>query len=251
MDQSAYSYYYIDADKDTELHFPEDKVKLMISMMEEFVDDLPKMIDGSMSPDLKINNPPPMEVLTQKRAINCGVQVLKFDENDQPLVFDTSVLIDQFKEYTSIDVPNAYAELKKRMPRAKRSGIAYINEYANYEVSKHFHGMLKSSKSLELIDTLRTVTVIIPYKITAPIQETVSFQHLEYSKEKEKELQLDLYKLLAIEWEPDPNLPITTAKMPEPGQYLILDFNSTKCLHWVDNKFNQNEYVCFLVEGEG
>lgn len=142
-------------------------------------------------------------------------------------------------------LPNAFEALDNTI-RGPIDGFALvlINSDSNYRAGAHFHPHSPIDKTKDS----RTVTVVVPYKVVEPSTSYVKFQYNDQSVDKISGLDMDIVRDNILRTEPDPDLPIQSIKMPDAGEYLLIDFNATKCFHWVDDNGCKNEYLCLVVE---
>jgi len=99
----------------------------------------------------------------------------------------------------------------------------------------HRHGGRRKENATELFDSMRCVTVVIPTNTYGP---STSYFWANYQDEVPHDPTDQTIKGH-----------IQKIKMPDPGQYLILDFDSVKTLHGVDNSLgNKNEFLCLMAE---
>lgn len=141
-------------------------------------------------------------------------------------------------------LPKAFDAIDKHQDGIDTFFMVLLNEDSKYRAEKHFH----TRNPLDRSKDRRAVTVVIPYKIVEPVNEYVKFQYVDSTIDKKSGLDINLVRDNILRTEEDPELPIQSIKMPDVGQYLVIDFNSTKCLHWVENNGSKNEYICLITE---
>ena len=93
------------------------------------------------------------------------------------------------------------------------------------------------------------LTVIVPVKIVEPVTEEFCVKHYDYVPwdqfEYDKITHDDWFKVregLDTEGE------VERIKLPDAGEYLVVEFEGSRDLHWVDNISN-NHYLYFILEG--
>lgn len=150
----------------------------------------------------------------------------------------------RFADQFHIALPNAFKAVEERMEKMDRFAMIIINEDSNYVAGAHLHARNPLDRSKDM----RTVTVVLPYKIVEPVDTYVKFQYIDYDIDKTSGHDISLTRDYFLHTEPDPDLPTQDIKLPDVGQYLIIDFNGTECLHWVENSGSKNEYICLLFE---
>ena len=94
-----------------------------------------------------------------------------------------------------------------------------------------------------------TITVVVPVKIVEPVTEYFCFNHQENVPWD----QFDLSTVTSVEWfkiAKDYNLSddVTRIKLPDAGEYLVVEFDSSRDFHWIENISN-NHYMFFVIDG--
>ena len=93
------------------------------------------------------------------------------------------------------------------------------------------------------------LTVIVPISVTEPVTDEICFNHHSNVPWE----QYDFNNLTFDDWrEMADNLSVegevTRIKLPEMGQYLVVEFDGSHDYHWVDNISN-NHYLYLILEG--
>lgn len=211
------------------------------------------MVSIINNPDHRLStlkNPPRENRQTMSDDGTIGEQFQGFEYNSREDSEPIHVSIDEIEnrcKLAGVYVPKAFEEIKKHMPEVARFIAVGVGDWSGYNVIPHFHSpILKGDGSYNR--DCRTITVVIPMNHSVPVEEDFIAQYVEYSKEQEEELQLGLIKEFYLYYKDD-SFSKTTVKMPAPGQYLVLDFNSSKILHWLENNNRtKNEYLCLVAE---
>lgn len=174
----------------------------------------------------------------------------------QVTVYPIEVAFDAYKEQYGIDTDIAFNEMKKLSDVITRSfivafvGKVFNNTYKNGYIHKHFHAPPTDENNVYASPGYRrTITAVIPTKIVDPVTEQVCLQQFDYDFVGKTPIYNSYQNR---EWQ-EQNLDISTdiakIKLPNPGQYLILDFTSSHTLHWIENNFNtRNEFICLVQD---
>ena len=159
-----------------------------------------------------------------------------------PLIELQNIMSDKF----SVSAPKMFEELSKRIEYVYGSMAVMVGEGSKYVAHKHFHPRAYNSTG-ELSADCRTVTVVVPYKITGPVTEKICFNPQTFTPDQERELRW--IKHTHSEYT-DVKGEVFEIKMPDAGQYLIFDFNSSSVLHWTEqeDKSSTNEFLCLLFQ---
>lgn len=238
-------YYYIDAANDPNPILSDEWIKSKSELKKYVVANYLELLASGHEESIKDLLQP--DIMESLGTLNEFVKAHEFSETGELITDTAEQLLVKCKDVLNVEMPTAFAEIGNKMPAIARFIVVYIGKASNYQAMRHFHMNRPTASGNWSNEDMRTVTIVIPYKTVAPVTETVKMQWIEYSPEKEKELRLSLIKNMFLYYE-DEGAPIQEIKMPEPGQYLVLDFNSSKCLHWVENNDNQNEYICLVAE---
>lgn len=166
-------------------------------------------------------------------------------------------IIELYRKKFDLNVPVAYDEVRKLVTEADRAFIVYVTksndgyiDTSRGHIHPHFHPprYALDEERKYISNERRTVSIVIPTKIVDPITEILRWTEFEFDFTTSKHAKVDKEK-----WIED-NLTIDYTnvqeiKMPEPGQYLILDFDSAHTLHWIKNdQGSKNEYLCMILD---
>lgn len=200
--------------------------------------------------------PPVINMIIPKTSVGEGVSTpidTVCDLYQTKFSIDSTAVFDEFKKLTS-ETDKAFLVYV-----GKNSGSKFDLEngqaYKHRHVHKHFHypRMDDIHSGNYLSSDRRTVTAIIPISVIDPITEIVCWIPFEYDFLSTKNTQAGHDK--QAQWIKE-NLMIDDSKtqhvkLPESGQYLILDFDSAHNLHWIENaEGSNNEYICLVLDME-
>jgi hypothetical protein len=159
---------------------------------------------------------------------------------------------DIYRNVCGIDLPDAFQELKNISPIVSSSFLVFVGKSANRfnntfgYIHKHIHPP-EVSKDLKYISpSRRSTTVIVPTKIKNSISETLCIQKVEYdfygkdyiARSYQTEEWLSALPKVGDE---------IRIRMPSEGEYLVLDFESSHTLHWIENEMDsENEFICLV-----
>lgn len=167
-------------------------------------------------------------------------------EDGSPIEMSIDEIQRKLCEDTGLNAPNAFDVVRKSFPKgACRFAITYIDKHSSHRAHKHFHPRIMDKEGKNIREC-RACVVVIPLKHLSPVTEKVFFNHQELRTHHE-ELIMDLCRWTASPYETVRGK-VTELSMPNMGQYLALDFMSSRCLHWVENYGTENEYLCLIVE---
>lgn len=137
-------------------------------------------------------------------------------------------------------------------------GIEYVGEAAGvvftgngtvlgpmHKMIPHVHAPVKEYN----YEKCPNLTVVVPIKIVEPVTEEFCIKHYDYVPWD----QYDYEKITHDEWLAvtetlDTTGEVTRIKLPEQGQYLVVEFEGSRDYHWIDNISN-NHYLYFILEG--
>lgn len=146
----------------------------------------------------------------------------------------------------SLFAPKMFEALSARIDYVYGSMAVMVGEGSKYVSHKHFHPRAYDSTGERSVDC-RTVTVVVPHKINGPVTEKVCFNPQTFTPEQEKALRW--IKHTHAEYE-EVKGEVFSIKLPDEGQYLIFDFNSSSVLHWTEqtDRTSRNEFLCLLFQ---
>lgn len=187
------------------------------------------------------------EQFEQERLLYKYYDTSKHTEDGLPIEMSIDEIQSKLREDTGLIAPKAFDCIRKSFPNgACRFAITYIDKHSSHRAHKHLHPRIMD-KDGKNIRECRACVVVIPLNHPSPATERVFFNHQEPNGHIE-ELLMDLCRWTASPYETVRGQVIDVL-MPTVGQYLILDFMSSRCLHWVENYGTENEYLCLIVEG--
>jgi hypothetical protein len=180
--------------------------------------------------------------------------------NGKELSVSIDVICEQFRTKFDIDSNIALDELKRLTPDSTKAFLVYLgkNNHSSFDTSighlhKHFHPPMLDDvgQGNYLSNHRRTVTVVIPISVPDPVTENFCWTEFEFDF-------LSFWQPLhnffgQSQWIAD-NLKIDESKtqkikLPDSGQYLVLDFDSSHNLHWIENEQgSSNEYICLILD---
>jgi hypothetical protein len=168
------------------------------------------------------------------------------DENGLPIEMSIEEIQQTLLADAGLVAPKAFEFIKKTFPNgASRFALTYIAEHSSHKAHKHLHPRIMS-KDLKNVREARTCVVVIPLEHKSPVSERVFFNHQD-PNDHQVELIMDLCRWTASPYETTIGH-ILDIMMPSMGQYLVIDFISSRCLHWVENYGTENNYMCLIVE---
>jgi hypothetical protein len=177
-------------------------------------------------------------------------------EDNKEVATSTEEIIALYQSTFDLDATIAFDEVKKLTTEADRAFIVYVTkendayiDTSRGHIHKHFHHprYALDEERRYIANERRTVSVIIPIKIVDPVTEMLRWTDFEFDFTTSK------HERNQIKWIAD-NLKIDETniqevKMPDSGQYLILDFASSHNMHWIENApGSNNEYLCLILD---
>jgi hypothetical protein len=186
------------------------------------------------------------EQFEQERLLYKYYNTSKHTEDGLPIEMSVEEIQSKLREDTGLIAPKAFDFIRKSFPNgACRFAITYIDKHSSHRAHKHLHPRIMD-KDGKNIRECRACVVVIPLNHSSPATEKVFLNHQDPNGHTE-ELIMDLCRWTASPYETVRGQ-VTELLMPSMGQYLILDFMSSRCLHWVENYGTENEYLCLIVE---
>jgi hypothetical protein len=186
------------------------------------------------------------EQFEKERLLYKYYNTTKHDEDGLPIEMSIEEIQHRLHEIIGLNAPKAFDFVKESFPKgACRFAITYIDKHSSHRAHKHFHPRIMDKDSKNIREC-RACVVVIPLNHPSPATEKVFFNHQDLRTHQE-ELIMDLCRWTASPYETVRGH-VTELLMPAMGQYLILDFMSSRCLHWVENYGTENEYVCLIIE---
>lgn len=170
----------------------------------------------------------------------------KYDEEGMPIELSIEEIQKQLWEDAGLVAPKAFELVRNIFPNGtSRFAITYVDKHSSYKAHKHLHPRIMS-KDGKNIREARTCVVIVPINHNAPATEKLFFNHQELGTHIE-ELLMDLCRWTASHYETIKGQ-VIDIQMPSRDQYLVVEFMSSRCVHWVENYGTENEYLCLIFE---
>lgn len=169
-----------------------------------------------------------------------------YDEAGLPIEMSIEEVQQKLLADAGLIAPKAFEFIKESFPNGvSRFGVTYVNKHSSYTAHKHLHPRIMA-KDLKMIRECKTCLVVIPIQHTAPATEKLFLNHQE-PNDHQVELIMDLCRWTASPYETVRGHVLDVA-MPSMGQYLVVNFISSRCLHWVENYGTENNYLCLVAE---
>lgn len=166
--------------------------------------------------------------------------------------YDIERSFDFYRSMCGIDLPIAFNELRKLSPMIARSFIAFVGESSNRfdnthgYVHKHFHPPARNLEFKYIANTRRTTTVVVPTKLRNEVSEVLCVQRYDFEFKGKDYVP---YSYQREDWfERFPKVgEVERIRMPNEGEYLVLDFESSHLVHWIENSLDsKNEFICLV-----
>jgi len=160
--------------------------------------------------------------------------------------YPVEYIADVYRSRYGIDVPYVFDTIKSITDFASRSFIVYTREKS--PVRKHIHPPVLDSKGKYVRDR-RTISFGIPSTIVEPVTDLLYFyeSNFDFAGYDHSVLSPDEKLLLHDNIIDAATVPVETIPFPDSGQCLVLDFNSTNTVHWVDHH-TKNDYFFIVYE---
>lgn len=149
----------------------------------------------------------------------------------------------RYKEHYGFVLPSAFDIIRSFTPTVSKSFIVY--DCKKEPIRKHIHPPVTDAQGLH-VRNRHTLTIGVPYNIVEPVDDVVclysaniDYENYRFPKTPEE----------GAAWHDSVINQATFAEsevlFPDKNQFLILDFDSTKTVHWGVHR-TENEYV-FIV----
>lgn len=157
-----------------------------------------------------------------------------------------------YKDVCGVDLPEAFNELQFLSPVIASSFLVFAGKDSNRfnntfgYIHKHVHPPMLGVDRKYIEPTRRTTTAVVPTKIVGSVSETLCVQQIDYEF-LGKDYVNGSYQ--NAEWlESLPTVgDVIRIRMPNEGEYLMLDFQSSHMLHWIENDMDsENEFICLV-----
>ena len=144
----------------------------------------------------------------------------------------------------NFDIPLVFDTIREIVPAISRSFLVYAKKGST--VTRHIHPPVYDNTGL-FVRPRRTVTIGIPVKTVGPTPDLLYFYHtaIDYTginfKTTDVQALYEIHnKIIQVG-----DKPTDIINMPNSGQYLVLDFDSSNTVHWGIHT-SDNEFL-FLV----
>lgn len=170
----------------------------------------------------------------------------KFNEDGYPLEMSIEEAKHKLHTEAGLVAPKAFDLIKKVHTKGvNRMLLTYVGEISEYKAYGHFHPYIINQDGTKNREC-RTCVVMIPLNHNMPVTERVFFNHQDVGNKEEEEI-IDACRKTASPYD-KPKGNVVDILMPKPGQYLVVDFLASRCLHWLENYGTKNEYLCIIAE---
>ncbi len=169
-----------------------------------------------------------------------------YNEDGSPNEIPIPTLEQWVEQRSQFSAPIAFREIEKIHSKGvNRFAISHVGKLTEYKAYGHFHPCIKNQDGSNNREC-HTVVVIIPINHTQPATEKVFFNHQDMLTAEEERI-VDLVRNIASPYETIRNNVLEVC-MPSMGEYLIVEFQGSRCLHWLENYGTENEYICLIAE---
>lgn len=239
------NYYYTDRDKDFSLDID---IWLEKAVPErQYKNDL--ILKAQNDSDSHLQHLPvklTKEQFEKERLLYKYYNTTMHHEDGSPIEMSIEEIQDTLHKDTGLVAPKIFECIRKIFPNgACRFAITYIDKHSSYRAHKHIHPRIMD-KDGKNIRECRACVVVIPLNHTSPATEKVFFNYQDPGTHME-ELVMDLCRWTASPYETVKGQ-VLELMMPDMSQYLVLDFMSSRCVHWTENYGTENEYLCLIIE---
>ena len=169
----------------------------------------------------------------------------KFNEDGSPLEMSIEEAQHKLYEETKLVAPKAFELIRKvHTNGVNRMLLTYVGELSQYKAYGHFHPNILNQDGTKNREC-RTCVVMIPLTHAAPVTEKVFFNHQDVL-DREEEI-IEACRKTASPYDKIRGN-VVEILMPSNGQYLVVEFMASRCLHWLENYGTTNEYLCIIAE---
>lgn len=169
-----------------------------------------------------------------------------FNDDGSPNEINIATLEQWVEERSQFSSPTAFREIEKiHSTGINRFAISHVGKLTEYKAYGHFHPCIKNKDGTNHREC-HTVVVIIPINHKHPITEKLFFNHQDTLTNEEEHI-VDLVRDIASPYETVRGN-VLEVRMPSPGEYLVVEFQGSRCLHWLENYGTENEYICLIAE---
>ena len=235
------SYYYIPADPN--FTFKQEWLESCIERSRQFSYELTNSL--SKDPTQPFSIVGEWYDLEQQEQFTASELITHFDhdENDQLITYSATEIASMCEDVTGIKSDVVFNEIEKHLPKVGRLLIAYMLNGSAH----HFHSQIRNDGGAGYRDS-KTVTIVIPTKRVEDTVDLLNFEYQEFTDQESANINLPILQMLYSPYDIVQNTDnIVSVELPTMDQYLVVQFNSTKCLHWV-NSGTRNQYLCIVAE---
>ncbi len=187
-----------------------------------------------------------LEELEKERLAFSYYNSGKFNENGSPLEMSIEEAQHKLYEEAKLVAPKAFDIIKQvHTNGVNRMLLTYVGEISEYKAYGHFHPHILNQDGTKNREC-KTCVVMVPLNHTMPVTERVFFNHQDIVNNEEEEIIEACRKTASPYDKPRGN--VVDLLMPSMGQYLVVEFLSSRCLHWLENYGTTNEYLCIIAE---
>lgn len=187
-----------------------------------------------------------LEELERERLAFTYYNCDKFDENGAPIEIPVEAIQQKLYQEIRLNAPKAFNLIKQvHNTGINRMLLTYVGEISDYKAYGHFHPHIENQDGTNNRDC-KTCVVIVPLNHTMPVTERVFFNHQEIVDDKEEKV-IETCRKTASPYKTIRGK-VLDIRMPNPGEYLVLEFLGSRCLHWLENYGTTNEYLCIIAE---
>ena len=170
----------------------------------------------------------------------------KFNIDGSPLEMSIEEAQQKLYEEAKLVAPNAFELISKvHTNGVNRMLLTYVGELSQYKAYAHFHPNILNQDGTKNREC-KTCVVMVPLKHTMPVTERVFFNHQDYVDDSEEQI-METCRQTATPYD-KPRGNVVDILMPSIGQYLVVEFLASRCLHWLENYGTTNEYLCIIAE---
>lgn len=169
-----------------------------------------------------------------------------FTENGSPLEMGIENAQRKLYEETKLIAPKAFEIIRKvHTNGVNRMLLTYVGEISQYKAYGHFHPYILNQDGTKNRECT-TCVVIVPLNHNETVTEKVFFNHQDILSDEEEAI-MESCRKTASPYD-KPRGKVVDITMPSMGQYLIVQFQASRCLHWLENYGTKNEYLCIIAE---
>lgn len=170
-----------------------------------------------------------------------------YTSDGMPVEISVDEIERRLGEDISFRAPKVFDHIRKYFPNgAARYAITHVGEKSGYQVHGHFHPHITKQDG-SFVRPCNSCVVIIPMKSALPARGKVFFNHQEEAQDEKHHWMMEACRATGSPYEKRRGY-VEGLTLPEVGQYLVVQFSASRCLHWVESNGAQNEYLCLIAE---